>query len=298
MLNLKTSEKFIRKADFIIGADGAYSKVRLAMQQMPLFQYSQEYIEHGYLELSIPSKLGDKMIPNHLHIWPRGEFMMIALPNRDMSWTVTLFMPFVRFEILDDKEKVMRFFKEMFPDAVELIGENEIAETFLTTKPSHLVSIRCSSYHAGSKFLIIGDAAHAMVPFFGQGMNSGFEDCSILDSLLTKNRNNIEKTIREFSRHRVDDGHAICDLAMYNYIEMRDLVNKISYRLRKKVDTFLFNFFPTMWIPLYTAVSFSHMDYNQCRLNRKWQDNVMQFIFIAFGIIVSATLYLVTKRFW
>ncbi|KAG5864721.1 hypothetical protein JTB14_032573 [Gonioctena quinquepunctata] len=266
------------------------------MQQLPMYQFSQEYIEHGYLELCIPEKSGEKMIPNHLHIWPKRELMLIALPNRDMSWTVTLFMPFARFESLKTEETILSFFKEMFPDAVHSLGEKEIVETFLTTKPSPLVSIRCSPYHTASKFLIIGDAAHAMVPFFGQGMNAGFEDCSVLDQILTKNKNNIEKSIKEFTEVRVKDGLAISELAMYNYIEMRDLVDRTSYRIRKVLDNFLFKFFPTMWIPLYSAVSFSHMNYEQCKLDRKWQDNMIKSIYMAAGVVILLITIFIMNR--
>ncbi|KAJ8971210.1 hypothetical protein NQ314_000812 [Rhamnusium bicolor] len=121
------------------------------MQQIPLFEFSQKHIEHGYLELSIPPERGGKMIPNHLHIWPRGEFMMIALPNQDQSWTVTLFMPFERFHKLDNEEKLLMFFKETFPDSVNLIGENELVENFFESKPFVLLSVKCKPYHFESK---------------------------------------------------------------------------------------------------------------------------------------------------
>ncbi|XP_050510664.1 kynurenine 3-monooxygenase isoform X1 [Diabrotica virgifera virgifera] len=296
LLNLKTSEEIQRSADLIIGADGAYSKLRLSMQQVPQFQYSQQYIEHGYLELCIPAKRSHLMEPNHLHIWPRGTFMMIALPNQDSSWTVTLFMPFTNFENLTDKEGILNFFKDTFPDALDLLGREHIVETFLNTKPSQLISIKCSPYHVGSKFMIIGDAAHAVVPFYGQGMNAGFEDCFFLNDLLDKNKDNFELTIKEYSKLRLKNTHGISDLSMYNYLEMRDLVNTFGFRVRKSLDHFLYRIFPSSWIPLYNSVSFTTMEYQECIENRRWQDKVLRQVFMAIGIFLVVFIYLLSLK--
>lgn len=139
------------------------------MQQSPLFQFKQEYIDHGYVELNIGSEHNEKMVPNHLHIWPRKEFMMIALPNPNSTWTVTLFMPFQHFAEMKSEKSILSFFKSTFPDAVQLIGENEIVEILIKKKPSTLISIKCKPHHMANKFLLVGDAAHAIVPFYGQG---------------------------------------------------------------------------------------------------------------------------------
>lgn len=160
------------------------------------------------------------MPKNYLHIWPRGEFMMIALPNQDKSWTVTLFMPFIKFKSLDSKEKLLKFFQSYFPDSISLIGEKRLVEDFFKGTPSTLVSIKCNPYHVNDKAIIIGDAAHAMVPFYGQGMNAGFEDCSILDELMDMYNDDLNIILPEFTKRRFQDSHAICDLAMYNYIEV------------------------------------------------------------------------------
>lgn len=216
------------------------------MMKQPLFDFNQKYIEHGYLELCIPPKdnkvlyiihryavtKGFKtylyfqfaMEKNYLHIWPRGEFMMIALPNQDRTWTVTLFMPFAKFKLLDTSETLLAFFQKYFPDSIELIGEEKLVNDFFKATPSPLVSIKCHPYHVSDRALIIGDAAHAMVPFYGQGMNAGFEDCFILDELMERYEDNLQTVLPEFTKIRYKDVHAICDLAMYNYVE----VNSIS----------------------------------------------------------------------
>ncbi|ERL87212.1 hypothetical protein D910_04611 [Dendroctonus ponderosae] len=275
MLITVTNTTLTVSADFIMGADGAFSTLRLFLQKCPLFDFSQYFIDHGYLELSVPAERGDGLVNNHLHIWPRGEFMMIALPNQDHSWTVTLFMPFKQFAAINSPEKLLRFFRSRFPDALPLIGARELEEVYFGNAPASLVSIKCGRFHIGDKFLIIGDAAHAMVPFFGQGMNAGFEDCTLLDELLNHTKGNLAETARLFSEMRLPDAHAICDLAMYNYKEMRDLVTKRSFKLRKHLDKYLSKLMPHIWIPLYISVSFTHMKYRECLKNKQWQDKVL-----------------------
>jgi kynurenine 3-monooxygenase len=166
------------------------------------------------------------MPPNYLHIWPRGKFMMIALPNQDRTWTVTLFMPFENFNDIKSPENLLEFFQTYFPDSIPLIGEEKLIKDFFKTKPQHLVAVKCRPYHLNSKCLLIGDAGHAVVPFYGQGMNAGFEDCTILTELFNEYGNDVTRILEKYSEIRWEDAHAISDLAMYNYIEMRDLVNK------------------------------------------------------------------------
>ncbi|CAG9772999.1 unnamed protein product [Ceutorhynchus assimilis] len=290
--NCMTNDSIITSADFIIGADGAFSVLRGFMQKMPRFNFSQDFIDHGYLELCVPAKRGDQLRPNHLHIWPRGQFMMIALPNQDNSWTVTLFMPFEKFAAIDDRRKLIEFFESTFPDALPLIGEQELESMYFKNAPSALVSIKCGQYDMGNRFLIIGDAAHAMVPFYGQGMNAGFEDCTLLNELLNQTQDNVSKIIKLFTQKRQKDAFAICDLAMYNYIEMRDLVTKPTYKLRKIVDGTLAKLWPEIWVPLYNSVSFSHMEYSKCVENKSWQDEVLLYG-VLITIIIFAILILV-----
>ncbi|KAJ0180371.1 hypothetical protein K1T71_003775 [Dendrolimus kikuchii] len=281
-------------ADLIIGADGAFSAVRKAMMKQPLFDYSQTYIEHGYLELCIPADEsgGFQMPANYLHIWPRGEFMMIALPNQDCSWTVTLFMPFTNFQNLDTEDKLIEFFEKYFPDSIPLIGKKKLIEDFFIGKPSPLVAVKCRPYHVANKALLIGDAAHAVVPFYGQGMNAGFEDCTLLDQLFQKHKDDLVSILEEFSKTRWQDTFAISDLAMYNYIEMRDLVTRPSYRVRKAMDDIVFWLLPNFWVPLYNSVTFSTMPYSQCVKNRQWQDKVLKITLLFLGAVVLTGVWM------
>lgn len=276
-------------ANWIIGCDGAYSAVRKNMLKQPLFNYSQEYIPHGYKELTVPpTENGDfAMEVNYLHIWPRKTFMLIALPNQDCTYTVTLFMPFERFSKLSNPEELLRFFNNYFPDAVALIGEDKLIKDYFQNKPSPLITVKCRPYYFG-KAVLMGDAAHAMVPFYGQGMNAGFEDCLIFDELLTKYSENFYQAMLEFSEIRQPDAVAICDLAMYNYVEMRDLVNSKLFIFRKWVDNLLNDLFPDKWVPLYSSVSFSRMKYGECIQNKKWQDKILKIsILLIFFIMIT-----------
>ncbi|CAL1284393.1 unnamed protein product [Larinioides sclopetarius] len=281
-------------ADLLIGSDGAYSGVRRQMLKLPRFNYSQDYIEHGYLELCIPpTDTGEfAMEKNYLHIWPRHTFMMIALPNQDASYTVTLFMPFSMFEKLNTPEKLLQFFEEQFPDSIPLIGKEKLVTDFFKTPPSALVSIKCNPYHVNDKALIIGDAAHAMVPFYGQGMNAGFEDCEILSELLEAYCYDLKRVLPAFTERRHQDAVAICDLAMYNYTEMRHLVTSKTFLLRKMFDELIFTVFPKAWMPLYTMVTFSKLRYSHCISRKQMQDKILwtalwSIAIIGFSIIIA-----------
>ncbi|GFR87379.1 kynurenine 3-monooxygenase [Elysia marginata] len=210
------------QVDLIIGADGAFSALRRQMLKLRLFDYEQSYIPHGYMELNIPPNINNEsaMETNYLHIWPRNEFMMIALPNLDKSFTTTLFMPFQMYESLDTEEKLIKFFEDKFPDSIKLLGAEELKKTFFASKALPMVSIKCKPYHVGSKSVIIGDAAHSMVPFYGQGMNCGLEDCIVLNDMLEKYNDDLSQALPAYTEMRHPDATAMCDLAMYNYIEV------------------------------------------------------------------------------
>ncbi|XP_053143297.1 kynurenine 3-monooxygenase isoform X2 [Hemicordylus capensis] len=273
----------------IVGCDGAFSTVRKQFMRQTRFNYSQEYIPHGYMELTIPPQNGDfAMEPNYLHIWPRNTFMMIALPNLDKSFTCTLFMPFGDFEKLTTGDQVLDFFKIYFPDSIPLIGKQELMRDYFLLPAQAMVSVKCSSYHVGSHCVLMGDAAHAVVPFYGQGMNAGFEDCLVFDELMNQSKNDLGICLPEFSRLRVPDDHAISDLAMYNYIEMRAHVNSKWFIFRKHIDNLLHTLLPSTFIPLYTMVTFSRIRYHEAVQRWKWQNKVINRGL--FFIVVAVTL--------
>jgi kynurenine 3-monooxygenase len=243
--------------DTIIGTDGAFSAVRGSMQITDRFDYSQDYIDHGYKELHIPPKAngGFQLEKNSLHIWPRESFMLIALPNPDGSFTCTLFFPFegeLSFDSLKTKTDVEKFLKETFPDAFSLM-EHPV-ETFMSSPPSSLLTVRCFPW-TKNKTLLMGDAAHAIVPFFGQGMNAGFEDCRLLNEMIDES-DNWKNLFEEFQKRRKPNTDAIAQLALDNFIEMRDLVADEHFLLRKKIEAKLHELYPDKWIPLYTMVTF------------------------------------------
>ncbi|GMT09505.1 hypothetical protein PFISCL1PPCAC_802, partial [Pristionchus fissidentatus] len=267
----------IVEGDLIVASDGAYSAVRRSLMTQPRFDYQQEYIEHGYIEFSMLPRNNDFVIePNVFHLWPRGQFTLIALANKDHTFTVTLFAPFHIFEQeLDTKEHQLAFFEKHFPDALKAIEPERMLARFAEIGAQSLISLKCAPHHFGKGLVLTGDAAHAMVPFYGQGMNCGFEDCLVLSEALDQAKENIPEAIAQYSSTRVKDAHTINDLAMYNYQELRDLVNHTSYKLRKKLDLTLNRWFPQSWIPLYSMVTFTRIPYSEVVKNRQWQDKVL-----------------------
>jgi kynurenine 3-monooxygenase len=228
--------------DVIFGADGAGSEVRTNFQRggLRIFNYSQEFLEHGYKELEIPSNMDGsyKIEDDVLHIWPRGEYMMIALPNRDGSFTCTLFMPYEGengFDNLDSAEKVSRFFEEEFPDAIEYMPN--LLEDYAENPTSPLATVKCYPWVRGGEAALIGDAAHAVVPFYGQGMNASFEDVAVLDDLIGDDRNPNWRILFDNYQHaRKDNADAIAELAKDNYMEMRSHVADPVFQVKRQVE--------------------------------------------------------------
>ena len=248
-------------SDLIFGADGAFSASRLNMQlNSDRFEYKQHYIDCGYKELIIPPGENGKFLleKNALHIWPRGSFMMIALPNPDGNFTCTLFLPFEgekSFENLKTRESVKQFFDEEFSSAVPLMPT--LLEDFFANPTSSLVTVKCFPWTFDNKIGLIGDAAHAIVPFYGQGMNCGFEDCVVLNDLIEKHNHNWDTIFPEYQRLRKPDGDAIADLAIANFVEMRDKTADPKFLLQKKIEAKFSQNHPDKWIPLYTMVTYS-----------------------------------------
>ena len=267
-----------RPFDFIIGSDGAFSAVRSALQLTDRFDYAQDYIDHGYKELHIPAGVSGAFLleKNALHIWPRESFMMIALPNQDGSFTCTLFFPFegsVSFDKLKTNKDITDFFQKIFPDANALMPELQF--DFQQNPTSSLVTVKCFPW-VRNKTLLIGDAAHAIVPFFGQGMNAGFEDCRILNQLLDTHKDDWDEVLPAFQDLRKADADAIAQLALDNFIEMRDLVGDADFLLRKKIEAKLHELFPNQWIPLYSMVTFhDHIRYSDAYATGQKQKRIM-----------------------
>ncbi|MEY3021588.1 MAG: hypothetical protein RIS86_786 [Planctomycetota bacterium] len=263
-------------ADLVVGADGAYSAVRAAMQRAERFDYSQDYLGHGYKELSIPP-VGSgphapfAMAPDALHIWPRGSSMMIALPNPDGSFTCTLFWPHdarskgagdaATFESVPTGRDAVAHFREIYPDALALMPTLE--EDFDRNPVGAMVTVRCAPWSRG-RTTLLGDAAHAIVPFYGQGANASFEDCEALADALAAERT-VEDALARYERERVANANAIADMALANFIEMRDLTGRASFKWRKKAEHLLNRLFPRSFVPLYDLVSFSTVPYAEAK---------------------------------
>jgi kynurenine 3-monooxygenase len=279
--NALTEQRTTINGQLVFGSDGAFSAARLTHQlQHDRFQYNQHYIDFGYKELTIPAGENGSFLleKNALHIWPRGNYMMIALPNIDGSFTCTLFFPFkgeTSFATLNTKEKVRSFFEKTFTDAAALMPTLEA--DFFNNPTGSLVTVKCFPWIREDKFALIGDAAHAIVPFFGQGMNCGFEDCAVLNSLIEKHHDNWAEILPEYQSLRKPDGDAIADLALNNFVEMRDKVGDPKFLLQKKIEAAFSKKYPGKWIPAYAQVTFSpHIRYSTALVSGQKQEAIMQ----------------------
>jgi kynurenine 3-monooxygenase len=278
--NNSTQEKTSYKSDLLFGADGAFAASRLNMQlSSDRFEYNQHYITAGYKELIIPPGLNGEFLleKNALHIWPRGSFMMIALPNPDGNFTCTLFMPFEgekSFAKLKTKEDVKKFFEEEFASAVPLMPT--LLDDFFNNPTSSLVTVKCFPWTFDHKIALIGDAAHAIVPFYGQGMNCGFEDCVVLNELIDKHGEDWTAILDEYQALRKPDGDAIADMAEANFIEMRDKTADKTFLLQKKIEARFAEKYPDKWIPFYSMVTYSpHIRYSTALREGQRQQAIM-----------------------
>ncbi|MDX5421448.1 MAG: FAD-dependent monooxygenase [Hymenobacteraceae bacterium] len=277
--NHETGEEEELQTELLFGADGAFSMVRNAMQKTERYNYSQSYLEYGYKELTIPATAdgGWALEKNALHIWPRGKYMMIALPNIDGSFTCTLFFPYegeLSFESIKTDDDLLNFFLQTFPDAVPLMPD--LAEDYFSNPIGSLVTVKCFPWSYEDKALLIGDACHAVVPFYGQGMNAGFEDITVLDQMLDTFDGDWEKLFKAFERNRKPNADAIADLAVMNFIEMRDKVADPRFLLRKKIEARIAAQYPGKWIPLYSMVTFTDLPYSYALEMGRVQDKIMK----------------------
>src|SRR5882724_10574302 len=284
--------------DAVIGVDGAFSAVRNSMQlKIDNFQYDESYLAHGYKELTIPPgpNGGWRMEKNALHIWPRKSFMMIALPNPDGSFTCTLFWEFEgprSFATTKTDDDVRRFFEEEFPDAVPLMPA--LLDDFKNNPTGSLVTIRCAPWFYKDKVALVGDAAHAVVPFYGQGMNAAFEDCVVLDECLAEFPQDRQRAFAEYFQRRKENADALADLAVSNFIEMRDKTASKTFRAKKKLDHALEAALPGIYVPLYTMVTFTRMPYAKAAKRAQIQDAlVYASLWLIAAILVAAMLWLI-----
>ena len=272
-------ESIMKSFDRIFGVDGAFSIIRQALQRTERFNFSQEFMAHGYKELSIPAKSNNEYCidKNALHIWPRGKFMLIALPNTDGSFTSTLFLPFdgdISFAKLKTKEQVFNFFHGFFPDALAIMPD--IVDEFMRNPTSSLVTVKSQPWNYEDKILLMGDAAHAVVPFYGQGMNCGFEDCFVFNQMLAQQGNAITPGLfKAYSKERIPNTNAIAELAIRNYVEMRDSTANPMFLLRKKIERKIAAKHPDLWTPLYAMVTFTNEPYSKALQTSQRLDKIM-----------------------
>ena len=286
-------------ADLVVGADGAYSAVRGALQKTERFNYSQDFLGHGYKELHIPPVASGPhapfaMEPNALHIWPRGESMMIALPNPDGSFTCTLFWRHdgagSSFAAVKTGADALAHFRAVYPDAVPLMPT--LAEDFAKNPVGVMVTVRCSPWTRG-RVTLLGDAAHAIVPFYGQGANASFEDCEALVDALASSAT-VDDALKTYEAARIANANAIADMALRNFIEMRDLTGRASFKWKKKIEHALNRIMPATFVPLYDLVSFSTVPYSEAKARGAANDRAVRWIVGAAGTLVTTAAAIAT----
>lgn len=267
------------KYDKVFGADGAFSRIRHRMQRQSMFDYSQEFMKIGYKELHIPANPDGthKIDKNSLHIWPRGQFMLMALANLDGSFTCTLFMPFEgenSFEALKEEKDLVNFFAEYFPDTKEVIPD--LVQDFFKNPTSYLVMMKCFPWTHENNIALIGDAAHAIVPFYGQGMNVGFEDITVLVQMIEKYGNDWGTIFKEYEKSRKPNADAIAELSLRNFIEMSTKTADEKFLLQKKIEKWFSDKHPEKWLPLYSRVTFSTQPYSEALAIGDFQNKIME----------------------
>lgn len=278
MRNEQTGDERTLAPNVVIGCDGSASAIRSEMLKLSRFNFSQQYLDYGYKELTIPAGPGGRHVleVNALHIWPRGNYMLIALPNVDGTFACILFLPFEgadSFAQLTTDAAVVEFFESRFPDVAPLM--HDLGANFSANPTGAMVTIKCSPWHVEGRMLLLGDAAHAIVPFFGQGINCGFEDCTCLLELLDRHGADWGLVFAEFEKARKANADAIADLAVENFVEMRDRVANPRFLLRKKVELALEAKYPQLFVPKYAMVTFHRIPYATALQRGKVQDRML-----------------------
>jgi kynurenine 3-monooxygenase len=266
------------ESSVVIGCDGSASAIRTEMLKLNRFNFSQQYLDYGYKELTIPGgPNGRHLLDTHaLHIWPRGNYMLIALPNIDGTFACILFLPFEgpeSFAGLGTREDVLRFFQSRFPDALSLMPQ--LADNYFANPTGSMVTIKCSPWHVNGNSLLLGDAAHAIVPFFGQGLNCGFEDCTCLLEILDRHGADWHRVFKEFEEARKINTDAIADMAIENFVEMRDRVADSRFLFRKKIELALAVKYPRLFVPKYAMVTFHRIPYSVALARGAVQDRIL-----------------------
>lgn len=278
-VNQATGKRARRRASRVIGADGAHSAVRLQLQRKNRFNYSQQYWHQGYKELVVPARAdgGWTSEKNALHIWPRGEYMLIGFPNTDGSFTCALHLPFEgepSFASLREQADLLDFFGRSFPDAVGSVSH--LVEDFFTHPPGFMVTIKCSPWSFEDKVLLVGDAAHAIYPSYGQGANAGFEDCVTLAACVDEYGDDWAATFKEYERRRKPNTDAIADLCVEHFVELRELVGNPRFLLRKKIERRINHIFPDKFQDLYSMISFTCLPYTEALRISRQQDSLTE----------------------
>jgi kynurenine 3-monooxygenase len=278
--NRRSGAVACRPADLLFGADGAYSQVRLQMQKTQRFDYAQEYLDQAYKELRLPpTAAGDWALEkNAIHIWPRGHYMLIGFPNLDGSFTVALHMPYEgepSFASVRDEPALLALFRSCFPDALPLMPT--LAKDYFAHPPTSMITVRCFPWTCNGRVGLIGDAAHAIVPSYGQGANSGFEDCSVLaDCLATQG--SWPAALADYEQRRKPNADAIAELALEHFIELRDKVGDPEFLLRKQIERGLADIHPERFTPLYALISFTTVPYVEARRRGREQETLISWV--------------------
>ena len=298
--DIATQSGEVLPALFTIGADGAYSALRESMRRTMRMDFSMQYISCGYKELHIPpTASGDYALPhpNGLHIWPRNDFMLIALPNPDKSFTCTLFAPFTGPDGLDHintADEITAYFRHYYPDVIPLAPT--LLEDYQSSPTSALLSVRCRPWTYKGKVVLLGDAAHAVVPFYGQGMNAAFEDCLLLSEVLQAHSGRVSDSLADFEQQRIEAGHALADLSLANFVEMRSRTASWLFLFQKRVEKYINLALPSYWIPLYSMVAFTRIPYDECVRRGERQERILRTV--SGGLIVAGAAGLAGLGWW